>query len=82
MENKFNMDLCVMDSIIITRALNRERLALMSLIKDFTTDDENKYINEKRLVRVCCLLDKFEKQMKNIPQEEIINNYWEDKLSI
>lgn len=81
MENKFDIDLCVMDSIIMVRALNRERLALMELMK-LQQDDENKYINEKRVVRVCCLLDKVQKAMKNISPEEIEDNYWDDKLSM
>ena len=79
MDNNFNIDLCVMDSIIIVRALNRERLALIEYIKSFSIDDENKYINEKRLVRVCVLLEKFERQMKKISQEEIQENYWDVK---
>lgn len=78
MENNFEIDLCVMDSIIIVRALNRERLALIELIK-LQQDDENKYINKKRFVRVCCLLEKVQKAMENISKEEIENNYWDDK---
>lgn len=80
MENKFEIDLCIMDSIIIQRALTREKLALIELIKFFSTDDENKYINEKRLVRVCCLLDKIKKSMNQLSPEEIEDNYYDDKL--
>ena len=84
MDNNFKVDLCVMDSIIIVRALNRERLALMELIKfqKEKEDEANRFINEKRLVRTCCLLDKIEKAMKEIPEEKIQNNYWDDKLSM
>ena len=84
MENKLEIDLCVMDSIIMTRALNRERLALLELIKfqKYSEDDYNMFINQKRLVRVCCLLDKVKESLSKISQEEINDNYFDDKLSI
>ena len=82
MLNKIDIDLCVMDSIIIVRALNRERLALVELIKLQRDDDMNKYINEKRLVRVYCLLEKVNLSMNDISEEEKLDNYFDDKLSI
>lgn len=84
MENKLEIDLCVMDIIITVRALNREKLVLIDLIKSNKNaeDDYNQYINEKRFVRVCCLLEKINKSMKNVSQEEKINNYLDDKLDV